>query len=353
MINHRKALSMKQAAVFLVLVALILLLAILLAGGCGQKKAEDQAAKPIKIGLVFDVGGRGDKSFNDAAYRGLEKAKKELGVEYEYIEPGPGADREAGLRQFASRDDIPLIFGIGFIFTDDIANVAREFPGKKFACVDYSVDPVKALPPNLVALEFKEEEGSFLVGALAALITKTSVIGFVGGMQSPLIRKFELGYAAGAKSANPAIRVLVAYAGIAGDAFKNPGKGKEIALGQYAGGADIIYHASGVTGLGVFEAAREKNKLAIGVDSDQFHEAPGFILTSMTKIVDTSVFETIRSVLDGTFQGGKVMTFDLKSRGLDYVYDANNKSLIPDSVRSKVEALRENIISGEIVVPYQ
>lgn len=332
---------------------LLLLVLLALIAGCGKKTADDASAKRVKIGLVFDVGGRGDKSFNDAAYRGLEKAKAELGVDYEYVEPGPGADREAGLRQFASRDDIPLIFGIGFIFTDDITNVAREFPEKKFACVDYSIDPNKPLPPNLVALEFKEEEGSFLVGALAAYLSKSGVIGFIGGMQSPLIKKFETGYAAGAKSANPACRVLVAYAGITGDAFKNPGKGKEIALGQYAGGADIIYHASGVTGLGVFEAAREKKKLAIGVDSDQYHEAPGYVLTSMTKIVDTAVFESVRSVLDGTFKGGSVMTFDLRSKGIDYVYDANNRNLIPDTVRSKVEELRAKIISGDIAVPYQ
>ncbi len=331
----------------------IFLAALLLLAGCGQKKTEDLPKKGLKIGLVFDVGGRGDKSFNDAAYRGLEKAKRELGVDYEYVEPGPGADREAALRQFASRADIPLIFGIGFIFTDDITNVAREFPDKNFACVDYSVDPAKPLPRNLVALEFKEEEGSFLVGALASLMTKTNVIGFVGGMQSPLIKKFETGYAAGAKTANPACKVLIAYAGITGEAFKNPGKGKEIALGQYAGGADIIYHASGVTGLGVFEAARERHALAIGVDSDQYHEAPGFILTSMTKIVDTSVFESIKAIQNNTFVGGKVMTFDLKSRGIDYVYDDNNRALIPDSVHSAVERLRGKIIAGEIVVPYQ
>jgi basic membrane protein A len=332
---------------------LSLLLCALMIAGCGQKNTGDQAAKPLKIGLVFDVGGRGDKSFNDAAYRGLEKAKKELGAEFEYIEPGPGADREAALRQFASRDDIRLVFGIGFIFTDDITNVAKEFPDKKFACVDYSVDPAKPLPPNLVALEFKEEEGSFLVGALAALLTKTNTVGFVGGMQSPLIRKFEAGYRAGVAASNPACKVLVAYAGITGEAFKNPGKGKEIALGQYASGADIIYHASGVTGLGVFEAAREKQKLAIGVDSDQYHEAPGFVLTSMTKIVDTSVFATIKAAIDGTFPGGTVMTFDLKSKGIDYVYDENNKKLIPDTVRASVERLRAKIIAGEIAVPYQ
>jgi basic membrane protein A len=324
---------------------------ILLFGGCAKKQEAGSANGPMKVGLVFDVGGRGDKSFNDAAYRGLEKAKSDLGLPFEYIEPGPGADREAALRQLATRNDIAVIFGIGFIFTDDITNVAREFPGKKFACVDYTFDSTKPLPPNLVAIEFKEEEGSFLVGALAALLSKTSVIGFIGGMESPLIKKFETGYLAGAHYANPHCRVLIGYAGTTGEAFKNPGKGKELALGQFSQGADIIYHAAGVTGLGLFEAARETGKLAIGVDSDQFHEAPGYILTSMTKIVDTAVFETIKAVKEGTFLGGRVNIFDLKSKGIDYVYDQNNKALIPDSIRNAVEVIRAKIIAGQLLVP--
>lgn len=324
---------------------------LLLFPSCTRKSTQEQSTGPQKVGLVFDVGGRGDKSFNDAAYRGLERAKNELGVTFDYIEPGPGADREAALRQLASSSDIKLIFGIGFIFTDDITNIAREFPSKAFACIDYTYDSTKVLPSNLVALEFKEEEGSFLVGALASLLTKTGTIGFVGGMQSPLIKKFEAGYAAGARYANLSCKVLISYAGMTGDAFKNPGKGKELALGQYAQGADIIYHASGVTGLGVFEAAREKKKLAIGVDSDQFHEAPGYVLTSMTKVVDNAVFETIKAMLAGNFKGGRAMTFDLKSKGIDYVYDNNNKDLIPADVRAKVEEIRNKIIAGEISVP--
>ncbi len=327
---------------------------LLLSGlGCNKKEQANQQKTATKIGLVFDVGGRGDKSFNDAAFRGLERAKKELGIEYEYIEPGPGADREAALRQLANQPDIGLIFGIGFIFTDDITNIAREFPNKKFACIDYTIDTSKKIPDNLLALEFKEEEGSFLVGALAALSSKTNTIGFVGGMQSPLIKKFEVAYVAGAKYANPQCNVLIGYAGITGEAFKNPGKGKELALGQISQGADIIYHASGVTGLGVFEAVREKHKLAIGVDSDQFHEAPGFILTSMTKVVDNAVFETIKTMKGNSFQGGHASIFGLKSKGVDYVFDDNNKNLIPPPLHDKVEEIRNKIISGEITVPFQ
>lgn len=331
----------------------LLLILLVLCFGCKKQGGEQQSNTGFKAGLVFDVGGRGDKSFNDGAYRGLERAKKELGTDFEYIEPGPGADREAALRQLANREDIAVIIGIGFIFTDDITKIAQEFPNKKFACVDYTLDTSKTLPPNLVALEFKEEEGSFLVGVLASLLTKSNTIGFIGGMQSPLIKKFEAGYVAGAKYANPQCKVLIGYAGVTGDAFKNPGKGKELALGQYGQGADIIYHASGVTGLGVIEAARDTKKLVIGVDSDQYHEAPGFILTSMTKVVDVAVFEAIKAVKDGTFQGGRAIRFDLKSKGIDYVYDDNNRNLIPDDIHQKVELVRTKIINGEISVPNQ
>ncbi len=331
----------------------LLLILLVLCFGCKKQGGEQPSNSGFKAGLVFDVGGRGDKSFNDGAYRGLERAKKELGTDFEYIEPGPGADREAALRQLANREDIAIIIGIGFIFTDDITKIAQEFPNKKFACVDYTLDTSKTLPPNLVALEFKEEEGSFLVGVLASLLTKNNTIGFIGGMQSPLIKKFEAGYVAGAKYANPQCKVLIGYAGVTGDAFKNPGKGKELALGQFGQGADIIYHASGVTGLGVIEAARDTKKLVIGVDSDQYHEAPGFILTSMTKVVDVAVFEAIKAVKDGTFQGGRAIRFDLKSKGIDYVYDDNNRNLIPDDIHQKVESVRTKIINGEISVPNQ
>lgn len=318
---------------------------------CGKKDNSTTDSKKLKVGLVFDVGGRGDKSFNDAAYRGLERAKKELGIEFEYIEPGPGADREAALRQFSNRPDIAVIFGIGFIFTDEITKIAAEFPDKKYGCIDYTVDPAKTIPPNLIALEFREEEGSFLVGAIAGLMTKTNKVGFVGGMESPLIKKFQVSYEAGVKHVNPGCQILIGYAGVTGDAFKNPGKGKELALGQYSAGVDIIYHASGVTGLGVFEAAREMKKFAIGVDSDQNDEAPGYIITSMVKAVDIAVYETISQVKAGTFTGGRVETFGLKSKGVDYVYSDKNKNMIPDDVRKKAEALRIDIIDGKINIP--
>jgi basic membrane protein A len=220
----------------------------------------------------------------------------------------------------------------------------------KFACVDYTVTEGEQLPPNLVALKFREEEGSFLVGALAAMVSKTGKVGFVGGMEIPLIKKFEAGYRAGVKAVRPRTEVLVKYAGTTGTAFKDPAKGKELGLAEYHQGADVIFHASGSTGLGVFEAGREQKKLAIGVDSDQYDEAPGVVLTSMVKRVENSVFDTIRDAKAGQFQGG-IREFGLKENGVDWVYDQRNQALIPDPVKATVDSLRGEIVAGRISVP--
>ena len=300
---------------------------------------------------MFDVGGRGDKSFNDAAYAGLDRAKNELDVNVSTLEMGEGNDREAALRQLA-QNGTQLVFGVGFLFSDDIKSLAKEFPTTKFACIDFTVTPGESLPANLVALKFREEEGSYLVGALAGLVSKSDKLGFVGGMEIPLIKKFEAGYRAGVLAVRPNAKLLVKYAGTTGAAFKDPTKGKELALAEYHDGADIIFHASGSTGLGVFEAARELHKLAIGVDSDQYDEAPGAILTSMVKRVDTAVFETIKQAQAGQWTSG-VKEFGLKENGVMWVYDGRNHSLIPDDVHSKVDSLKAAIIAGRIVVPTQ
>src|SRR5439155_900393 len=233
-------------------------------------------AGALKLGVVCDVGGGGDKSFNDGADAGAKRAQKELGATVRYIEPGESSDREGGLRLLAA-EHMDLVVGVGFIFTDDLNQLAKEYPNVRFAGIDYAIstdakgNPI--LPPaNVAALRFREEEGSFLVGAIAGLATKTHTVGFVGGMNVPIIQKFEAGYELGVKEVCPRCRVIVQYAGVTPDAFRNPGKGKEMALSQYQQGADIIYHASGSTGLGVFEAARQSGKLAIGVDADQYDE---------------------------------------------------------------------------------
>jgi basic membrane protein A len=331
--------------------ALVALNALLLLPGWGRVQRAGQAS-PLKVGLVFDVGGRGDKSFNDSAWRGLDRAVRELGITAEYIEPGEGSDRESGIRLLAA-EGFDLIIGVGFIFSDDLYAMAKEYPKTRFACIDYAKfdahGPV-APPDNMVALKFREEEGSFLVGALAALVSKTGVLGFVGGMDIPLIHKFEAGYQAGALSVCERCRVLVGYAGVTGDAFKNPQKGKELALAQYDAGADVVFHAAGSTGLGVFEAARQLGRFAIGVDADQWNEAPGRILTSMTKQVDVSVFETVRDLTNGVWHGG-LRVFGLRENGVDYIYDEHNRPFIDDTARARVEGLRKQIIAGEIAVP--
>jgi basic membrane protein A len=301
------------------------------------------------VGLVFDVGGRGDKSFNDAADRGLVRAEQELGAANVVVEPGQGADRETAMRQLAAKN-MDLIIGVGFLFTEDVNRLAADFPKQRFACVDYTVTPERRVPDNVLAIKFKEEEGSFLVGALAALLSTSPKLGFVGGMEIPLIHKFRAGYTAGVHHVRPEAEVLAVFAGVTGEAFANPGKGKELALSLYGQGVDLIYHASGSTGLGVFEAARQLKKLAIGVDSDQWKEAPGHVLTSMVKAVDVAVFEVIKSAKEGAFKGG-IREFDLKSGGVDYVYDVNNQGLIPQAVRAKVEALRQEIVDGRIRIP--
>jgi basic membrane protein A len=308
----------------------------------------------VNVGIVLDVGGLGDKSFNDGAYRGAMLAQKELGAHIRLVEPGEDADREAGLRLLAA-EHMDLVIGVGFIFTDDITQLAKEYPHTNFAGVDYSLATDKAgnvipPPPNVAALKFKEEEGSFLVGALAALVGNSKKVGFIGGMDVPLIQKFEVGYRAGVKAVCPDCTVISQYAGVTPDAFRNPGKGKELALNQYQQGVNVIFHASGATGGGVFEAARQTGKYAIGVDADQYSEAPGRVLTSMVKGVDVAVFDMIKHVHDHTFAGG-VYTYGLAQNGVGYVYDEHNRALIPDSVRARLEQLKAQIIAGKIVVP--
>jgi basic membrane protein A len=320
-------------------------------GAAGEVDGSPNAAR---VGVVFDVGGRGDKSFNDGAYEGAERAVKELGARTRFIEPGDGSDREAGLRLLAA-ERMDLVMGIGFIFTDDLTALAREYPGVRFAGVDYALQTdaagnVVPPPPNLAALKFREEEGAFLVGAIAALAGRSKRVGFVGGMDIPLIHKFEAGYRAGVKHVCPDCTVIAQYAGVTPEAFRNPGRGKELALSQYQQGVNVIFHASGSTGLGVFEAARATGRYAIGVDADQNDEAPGRVMTSMVKRVDNVTFDAIQRAKNGTFRGG-VFSFGLKEGGVGYVYDERNKALIPEAVHARVEALKDSVIAGHIRVP--
>jgi len=303
----------------------------------------------VRVGLVFDVGGLGDRSFNDAAHAGLLRARDELGVAVRMVEPGDGSDRASALRQLAA-DGNDLVIGVGFIFTDDLKKLAPAFPKTRFAGIDYSAAPGEPTPDNVAGLRFREHEGAFLVGAIAGLVSRSKVVGFVGGMQIPLIRKFEAGYVAGVAHVCAECRVLSAYAGTEPKAFADPVMGKELAAAQYDRGADVVFHASGKTGAGVFQAARERNKYAIGVDSNQFHEAPCCVLTSMVKKVDVAVFDVIASVVKGRFEPG-VRELGLGEGGVGFVLDDDNRAMIPDEVVARVRAIAAEIVAGRLEVP--
>ncbi len=306
------------------------------------------APAPARVGLVFDVGGRGDKSFNDAAYVGLLRAERELGVEGAYLEPVGSEDREAAMRLFAARG-MDLVIGVGFIFSSDVDRVARDYPDVHFACVDYAPPPGGA-PANVEGLDFREEEASFLVGAVAGLVSKTHEVGFVGGMTGPLIRKFEAGYVAGVKAACAECVVHSAYAGASPDAFRDPAKGKALAISEIAQGADVLYHAAGASGHGVFEGAREGHVWAIGVDADQYDEMPGTVLTSMVKRGDVAVFDAIRAAAEKRFVPG-VHELGLREGAVGYVADGPHGAAIPSEVKARVDALARAIVGGTLHVP--
>jgi basic membrane protein A len=305
--------------------------------------------KGVRVGIVFDIGGKNDKSFNEAAYRGLEKARIDLGVHTEYIEPSEGSDRESALRSFAARG-FDLVIGVGFIFGPDLERLAKQFPNVRFAGVDYSPSEGFAGLANLAGLRFREHDGSFLVGAVAGLLTRSKVVGFVGGMKIPLIRKFEAGYIAGVHHVCPRCEVISRYAGSDPKAFSDPPVGQELAAAEYGQGADIIFHAAGHTGDGVFAAARQRHALAIGVDSDQFDLAPCCIVTSMVKRVDLAVVDVVKEVIDKKFHAG-IRELGLPENRVMFVADERNQHLLPLEVVQRVKKLREEIIDGKIVVP--
>jgi basic membrane protein A len=327
----------------------------LAAAGCGKSSSDSSGGSSESgkysgkgIGLAYDIGGKGDQSFNDAAFAGFQKAEKEFKIGGRDVEPSDNestADKVERLEQLAKAGYNPII-GVGFVYAPAVKEVAAKYPKVTFGIIDDSTVQAK----NVADLVFHEEQASYLAGVAAAKATKKNHIGFIGGVDIPLIHKFEAGYRAGVKQVCPDCTVIAQYAGVTPEAFRNPGRGKELALAQYQSGVNIIFHASGSTGLGVFEAARQTGKMAIGVDADQYQEAPGFILTSMVKGVDAAVYDAIKRVKDGKFTGG-IYQFGLAENGVGYVYDEHNRKLIPDSVRTRLEGLREQIIAGKITVP--
>ena len=293
------------------------------------------AAEPA---IVYDMGGKFDKSFNEAAYVGMENWKKETGKQYLEFEIANESQREQAIRRMAEKGASPII-GVGFSQASAIEKVAKEFPKLNFVIVDMVVGL-----PNVQSVVFKEQEGSFLVGAMAAIASKTGKVGFVGGMDIPLIRRFECGYEQGAKFANPKAEVFANMTGTTGAAWNDPTRGGELAKAQFAKGADVVFAAAGGTGVGVYQAAKDGGKLAIGVDSNQNHLQPGTMLTSMLKRVDVAVYNVSKSFAPG------VTVLGLKEGGVDYAIDANNAKLVTADMKKRVDAAKADIISGKIKV---
>ncbi len=301
-------------------------------------------AADVQPAILYDLGGKFDKSFNEAAYAGAEKFKKDTGIAYRDFEIQNDAQREQALRNFARRGASPII-AIGFTQASSVTAVAKEFPNLKFAIIDMVVDL-----PNVRSVVFKEQEGSYLVGILAAMASKTHKVGFVGGMDIPLIRKFACGYVAGVKSVDASAEVFQNMTGTTGAAWNDPVKGGELAKSQIDRGADVIYHAAGGTGLGVLQATADAGKLGIGVDSNQNHLHPGKVLTSMTKRVDVAVYDALKDAKDDKWTSG-VKVLGLEQAGVGWALDDHNKSLITPAMKAAVDKAEKGIIGGTIKVP--
>jgi basic membrane protein A len=302
-------------------------------------------AAPLKVGLVLDKGGRDDKSFNSSAFAGATQAKEKLGIQLTVVEATDDNAMEPLLRAFAQKD-FDLIIGVGVAQAEAVKKVATAFPQRRFAIVDAQVDA-----PNVRSLLFEEHEGSFLVGALAALAApQAKKFGFIGGMDIPLIRRFERGYEAGVKKINPQAKVVSNYVGVTSDSWNNPPKAKELALAQYSGGVEVVFAAAGASGAGLFDAAEERQRLAIGVDSNQNWIKPGRVLTSMLKRVDVAIFSTVEDLLGNRFTAG-TKRYGLVNSGVDYALDQNNAKLITPELKTKVDALKADIVAGKVKVP--
>lgn len=304
--------------------------------------ASAQAAD-LNPAVVFDMGGKFDKSFNQSVYNGMERFKEESGVNYREFEVTNASQREQAIRRFAQRGANPII-SVGFAQAAAVDKVAGEFPDARITLIDMVVDK-----PNVQSVVFNEHEGSFLVGMLAAMKSETGTVSFVGGMDIPLIRKFECGYAQGAQYVNKDINVIRNMTGTTPSAWNDPAKGAELAVSQFDRGSDVVYAAAGGTGVGVYQAAADSGKYAIGVDSNQNYLQPGTMLTSMVKRVDVAAYNSLKAMQDGTWQAG-FQALGLAQGGVDWALDEHNESLITAEMKSAVEAAKKAIIAGEIKV---
>ena len=300
--------------------------------------AQTPAAAGPQPAVIFDMGGKFDKSFNEAAFRGAEAWKKETGRAYLEFEIANPAQREQALRRMAERGASPIV-GVGFSQGTPLEKVAKAHPKLQFALIDAVVDL-----PNVQSILFKEHEGSFLVGMIAAMASKTGKVGFIGGMDIPLIRKFQCGYEQGARHANPKIEVVSNMTGTTPSAWNDPTRGSELAKAQFAKGVDVVFAAAGGTGMGVYQAAKDAGKYAIGVDSNQNHLQPGTMLTSMVKRVDVAVARAMKGVTPG------LTVLGLQENAVEYAVDEHNAKLITPEMKKRADAARADIIAGKIKV---
>ncbi len=314
-----------------------------LIGAAAFAGAASAAYAEANPAVIFDLGGKYDKSFNESSYNGAERFKAETGIEYREFELQSDAQREQALRRFAQQGNNPVIVA-GFSNASAMNAVAPDFPDTHFVIIDMVVDQ-----PNVRSVVFKEHEGSYVVGVLAAMASKTNTVGFVGGMDIPLIRKFECGYAQGVKSVNADATVLQNMTGTTGAAWNDPVKGGELAKGQIEQGADVIFQAAGGTGRGVMQAAADAGIYSIGVDADQNYMFPGSVLTSMVKRVDVAVYNAMMDENNGTFTPG-IQALGLAEGGVDWALDEYNAKLITPEMKAAADAAKAGIIAGDITV---
>ena len=357
---------------FKILLSLLVISALVFAGqACRTATYGADDPSKMRVGIVFDIGGKDDRSFNAAAWAGVKCAetgfapdgktncgKPPMNIVVRDVEPGNPVSIEPAMRAFAERG-YDLVIGVGFAQGPIMQKVARDYPNIHFAIIDGVIFEADGKTPkaNVASLVFKEHEGSYLVGLIAGMTSKTGTIGFIGGMDIGLIHRFEGGYEQGAKSINPNIQVIQNYVGVTDAAWNNPGKGKEIALAQISKGADVIFTAAGNSGLGAFDAVEQAGKdstgrathFVIGVDSNQNMVKPGFVLTSMVKRVDNAVYDIVKDVVNRKFAGG-FHVFGLDTDGVGYVMDENNRPLVKPEAITAAEDAKKKITAGEIKV---
>src|SRR3954462_1990492 len=335
---------MKSARLWTSLAAFCVLTLALTSGPACNMGARSEADKAkVHVGIVFDIGGKDDRAFNASAWEGVKRAARDFPIVLRDVEPGDPTSVEPAVRAFAERN-YDLVIGVGFEQMPVVERVAKDYPNVSFVIIDGVIDL-----PNVASLVFKEHQGSYLVGMLAAMKSQTGTVGFIGGMDIPLIHKFETGYEEGARAVNPNINVIANYVGVTAAAWNNPGQGKELAIAQIGKGADVIFTAAGNSRPCAFDAAEQLNKFVIGVDSDQNWVKPGHVLTSMVKRIDNAVYQIVKDRVESRAIGG-VHVYGLENEGIGYAVDQYNKDILPPSIIEAVEAAKQKISNGQIKV---